>query len=370
MPPPRTEPYPPDLRQGYFGGTDQTTALGIYGAGLELALLAGQVEFQLGREGDLKADYKYHSAIHARFERHGNWLWVENVAADRKNPIFFRHHEQDNFNIQPGDTFRIGDTVYIALNDEMRLARRTMAEILGLKNHTAVDDCMIVAAAEPDRHIVLIGEPGSDHARLGDAIHRCSPRRRHRCVPAPIMDRKGALSLQEVKDARNGTLLIPLVTKWKVDPQYVSAALAPENNVRLIICVHAPGKVRRSFPTVTNAEEFRIMPLSKRKDEIPTLLDRWFIEGRSDLRFALLKQEIQDKLRAHRWKKNLQDLSEAAEHLMVLTQYESERAAERDKGTTRGASRAWRERLELPLPLVPEASTSNAGSRPRKKAKR
>jgi transcriptional regulator with AAA-type ATPase domain len=110
-----------------------------------------------------------------------------------------------------------------------------------------------------------------------------------------------------------------------------------------------------------SAKRITIPPMTARKDEIPVLLDRWFIDVRSPLRFGLLAHRVQDKLLSYRWRKNLEELRKAAEHLVLLAHYKSEREAERDTAVTRSECRAFRKRLKLPLPLVPE--TADAGQR-------
>jgi hypothetical protein len=352
----RTETYPSDKRGAYLGGTDLVTALRIYGSVIELPLLVGQQVTTLGRKGDLRVDHRYLAAVHVRFERAGGYLRAENVSTDKKNPIIFEHREVAECFLQPGDQFRIGDTTYYALNDEMRLARRWVAEILGETNDAAIDDCLITAAVDPDRPVVLLGPPGGDQQRMGQAIHWASTRRRHPFREVPPTNERGGADLQSIRDARDGTLLIWLPVKGRFDPVFVEHAVAPGARARLIICTHAPGKVAKSFPAsvAENAKRITIAPLTARKHEIPVLLDRWFIEHRSSLRFGALAPKVQDKLLSYRWRKNLQELRGAAEHLALLAYYKSEREAERDTTVTRSESRAWRERLKLPLPLVPD----------------
>jgi len=357
--PSRTEAYPTKTypfakRAGFLGGTDLVTALRIYGTTIELPLLPGLLFATLGRSGDLQVDHPYLAKVHARFERVSAWLRVENIS-DRKNPIVFEHRAVIDCYIKPGAQFRIGDTIYYALNEEMRLARRRMAEILGETQNTEIDDCLIAAAADADRHIVLFGEPGSGQERLGEAMHWASTRRHNQFVPVPPTRMPGSADLHKIRDARDGTLLIWLPTRGKFDQDFISYVMAPETQVRLIICASSAGKVNGSFPTsaTDGAVRFTIPPLHTRQEEIPVLLDHCFAVRGSSLRFETLAPTIQGLLRSHRWPRNLQELQAAAGHLALLSEYRSEREAERDRSTTRGESRAWRKRMKLPLPLVP-----------------
>jgi hypothetical protein len=362
---PRTETYPYDKRKGYLAGTDLITALRIHGSAIELPLLSGQLVTTLGRSGDLRVDHPYLAAVHVRFERvSGNWLRVENISTDRKNPLIFDHHEVSECYIHPGDQFRIGDTAYYALNEEMRLARRCVTESLGETRDTEIDDCLIAAAVDADRHVVLIGEPGSQQERLAGAIHWASTRRHNRFIEVGPRSTPGTADLQSIRDARDGTLLLWLPTRGKFDQTFISCALASHAKVRLIICTSSLGKVDGSIPgsAADDAARFTIAPLRERKEDIPVLMDRWFIEDRSKLRFRTLVPAIQDKLISHRWPRNLQELRAAVHHLTLLTHYRSEREAERDNSTTRGECRAWRKRLKLPLPLLPGVPDSSTAS--------
>jgi hypothetical protein len=366
----RTEIYTSEKRKSYLAGTDIITALRIYGSPIELPLLAGLRVATLGRAGDLRVDHSYLAKVHLRLERvSGNWVRVENISTDRKNPLIIDHREVTECYIQPGDQFRLGDTIYYALNEEMRLARKTVTEVLGETREPEIDDCLIAAAVDADRHVVLIGEPGSQLERLAGTIHWASTRRHNRFVEIAPTRELGGADLQKIRDARDGTLLLWLPARGRFDQNFISSVMASQAKVRLVICTRSLGKINGSFPasTMDSAARFTIAPLRERKDEIPVLLDRWLIESRSSLRFRALAPEIQDKLISHRWRGNLLELHAAVDHLITLTYYHSEREAERDNSTTRSESRAWRKRLNLPLPLIPDASSSGATSRKRTK---
>ena len=149
-------------------------------------------------------------------------------------------------------------------------------------------------------------------------------------------------------------MLIWLPPKRRFDPAALAWMLAPEASLRLILCAPSIGKMNASFPpaVVGGAQEVAIAPLRERKDEIPRLLDYWFVRNRSNLRFAALTEQAQQKLRSYAWRGNLEELRVAADHLAQLAHFRSERQATSDAETTRGASRSWRKRLGLSLPLT------------------
>lgn len=365
----RTATYPSDQR-GYLGGSDQPAALRIYGTPHELPLLAGQLVFVLGREGDLHADHDYLSARHLRIERQGNDLRLENISQNKKNALVFENREVATYClVRPGDAFKIGNTTYYVLNEEMRMARRKVAEILGVTNDKAVDDCLIIAAKDADRHVVLVGEGGCGQKSLANAIHQCSTRRRSNCISVPAASAPGSADPQCIDDAQDGTLVIELPKDRKFDPVFVERLTAPGARVRLVICLQAPGKLAKSFPPpiTRNADTIEIASIRARKDELPVILDNWFVEHRSELRFRDLDPRIQRNLRAHRWRDNLQEVLEAAFHLTVLAQFASERAAEGNETFTRSKSRHWRAKMRIPLPIVPNTAAQIAS---RKKVKR
>jgi DNA-binding NtrC family response regulator len=150
---------------------------------------------------------------------------------------------------------------------------------------------------------------------------------------------------------------------------FVERLTAPGVRVRLVICLEAPGKLAKSFPPLVtrNADTIEIPRIRDRMDELPVILDDWFVEHRSPLRFRDLVPDVQRRLRSNRWRENLQELLEAAFHLTVLAQYDSEREAERDQTFTRSKSRHWRAKMNIPLPITPKKTLETASP---KKVKR
>jgi hypothetical protein len=352
-----TETYPQSERI-YHHGPDMITAIRVYGTDIELALVNGQDIFTLGRSPDicdLCVNCQYLAPVHVRLERvpNSSEIRVTNVSSG-KNHIVYKAGEARMFHILAGESFVIGETRYIALNDEMRLARPPISEVFGAKRHSAIDDLLIAAIEENDSHIVLVGEPGCEQGSVAGSIHHVSRRRRCRFIEVEPTSRAGSADRHKIEEARGGTLILWLPSSGRFDPRFIEAATHRDARARLIVCAHSLKKAQASFPDgkLRNVTEIHLAPLRSRRDEIPGLLDKCFVRNESPLRFELLKEEVRQRLVSYSWEDNLRELRTAAVHLGQLSHYKSERQATKDTSITRKASRYWRAKVGFPLPIV------------------
>jgi hypothetical protein len=361
--PPRTETYPRD-RRGYQSGPDLITALGIGGKGIAIPMLAAQDSFVFGRAAtcDLRADEKYLAGMQARIDRVLNssaGIRVVNVSNGKNDIVYNGEVAVSEFVMGAGEWFVIGDTRYYALNEEMRLARPTMLEVFGVRHHDQIDDLLVTAVRDSARHVLLTGELGCDQERLGRVIHQVSHRRHNRFYPLPERPKLDSAVRQDIRDAANGTVLVQLHQRGKLDERLVATLVDSEANLRLIICAHSRDKAEASFPVAVtnNAKEIAIPPLRKRTGaEIQELLDQWFIARRSHVRFAALRPEVRACLLSHPWPENLQELREAADNFAQLAHYRSGRQVSQSSQITRGKLRSWQRKLNLKLkfPIIPD----------------
>ena len=365
----RTETYPRD-RRGYQTGPDLITALGVMGTGISLAMLVAQDAFTLGRAEscDLRVDIKYLAGVHVRFERIVNSLAnlrVVDVSSGKNDIVFLGEGAEREFVMGAGDWFEIGDTRYFAQNEEMRLARPKVAEILGIRKHQAIDELMIAAVQDSARPMLLEGESGSDQERLGRVIHQISHRRHNRFHHFPEGAKLDAAAKSAIRDARDGTVLVELHQKGALDGNFVDALVDPEAKIRLIISARSVDKAEASFPIalVNDAKKFRISPLRERVDEIGELLDKWLIARRSQLRYGMLPPDVREGLKAYDWRDNLQELRESADRFAELARYTSIHQAIKDSELTRSNIRSWMKRLNLKieLPLIPDKDKKKKG---------
>ena len=372
MVPDRTNTYPRERRH-YQSGVDEITALGVLGTDIVLPMLSAQLEFTLGRAAtcDLRVDRKYLASIHARVERilvssHGA-VRVTDVSGG-KNDIVYNEVATKEFAIAAGEWFQIGETRYYALNEEMRLAWPRIMEILGIRNIAATSELLVAAVRDSARHVVLLGEPGSEQERLGRLIHQVSHRRHNQFHALPELPKLHGSRRHDLQDAGGGTVLVPLYHRGKLDDHLVEMLTHPDANLRLIICARSPGKVDASFPSdrLHAVKQIKIPPLRQRKNDIPELLDQWFIARHSSLRFPALRQELRDGIMAHTWPKYLRELRELAGVLLQLASCrsvgEATAACQVSRGTLRGWAKQLNTALQFPL-VVREATKPTSRSR-------
>jgi hypothetical protein len=355
-----TETFPLERRR-YQMGQDLITALGIVGTGICFPMLEAQQSFTLGcaEMCSLRANQKYLAPMHVRLERVYNsegGIRVSNISSGKNDLVFKGEIAKPSFVMDAGDSFQIGDSEYFALSDDMQLVRPTVMEILGIR-HDLIDELLIAAVNDSSRHILVIGEPGCDHERLGRAIHRVSHRRHNRFNPVSKAPQLDSITRQAIRDTRSGTLLVPLYQKGKLDQRFVAMLADKAMKLRLIICGPSRAKIEASFPgIVTNrATEVRISPLRGRRAEVSALLDQWFVEAASNLRYATLPLDVRASLEAYGWPKNLQELRETADYFMGLAPYRSMRQAIKGSHLTKTELRSWFRRLGISfkLPLIP-----------------
>lgn len=339
------------MRAGVFEGPDRITALRIRGSDPEYTMLAGQARFALGTQPscEIAVERRYVSSLHAVLERRDNRVRISDVS---KNGIFYRGRVEKQFDIGPGDSFTIADLTFYALNDEMRLARPVLAEILGAQRIEAIDDLLLCAVQ--GGHILVIAEPGTDQERLARAIHHASLRRRRHFVRA-LPNEAGRLDRQLLEYAEGGTLWLDLEpARASLDAAFVEHLVAPRSNVRVVLSARSLELARKGvgLELIARAHHVAVAPLRERAGEIAHLVERRFIERGSSMRFSDFTDANQAALLGNRWPGNLEQLRDTADRLLVMAPCTTERAAATALKTPRTTLQRWLDAMGLELPLA------------------
>jgi hypothetical protein len=309
---------------------------------------------------NLQVDLKHVALHHARLDRikdADGGIRVENISDGKNDIVFNGEIAKKTFTMQAGDWFEIGEYRYFALSDEMRLAQPVIMEILGFKRQIATDELLITSAINSSKHIMLTGERGSDQERLGHAIHRISHRRENPFRILPDTPKIDSTTRKIIEECYHGTLMVSLYERGALSQRLVGMITDPSARVRLVICAPTRHKIAASFSSTTtdHATETALTPLRERTAEIPSLMDQWFIESGSPIRFGALPEATRTRLKSYTWPNNLLELKQSANYFVELAKHPSARQAARCSNITRGQLRTWCDRLNISikLPLIP-----------------
>ncbi len=132
-------------------------------------------EFTIGREGDVVIDRPTVSRVHAVASRLGQGLRVRLPSIPPKNGIEVRAVRLPNGEeaaVDPGETWRLGTTVVVALTDAQARGRRTLSSLLGTNAATWVVD-----SAARGCSFGVVGDDAAALRAVALAIADVSPRR-------------------------------------------------------------------------------------------------------------------------------------------------------------------------------------------------
>lgn len=318
--PAQTPPLAAPRRGAWFEGPDVVTALREYDGAFEREL-PRHGSFTLGssRRCDLALPGRDLSAIHCMLERRGTRLRVHDQHST--NGTYFAGRRIDVIDLEPGDVFTPAPVSLFALNDEMRVHRPVIAEILG-SGHATTPDRLLFDAVKTANHMLLTGEHGSDQDRLAHAIHAVSLRRLEQLVQVSAVPTDRAAQRALVDQAARSTLVLSLETGAPpLDPTFCSLVFSPSFHIRVIAIAASTSVARRALPheLVEQMQHVWVRPLALRVGEIPALLDRLLVERGASFRLADLRDANRDALCRLDWRDNLVGLRLAADRLTAIS---------------------------------------------------
>jgi FHA domain len=349
-----TETLPELQRAARATSGDHITALRIVGREIEYPVLAGKATFSLGSSTscDVCVDSKHVSGLHCSLNRKGQRLRV--IDQDSHNGTHFSGRREQSFDIGPGDTFTVASTQLLALNEEMRMARPTLVEILGADRGAAVDE--LLSSSVRGHNLLLFGEDGCEQVRLARAIHRASPRGHWPMLELSAFPQERAAQRAILDGAQNGAILLSLQGRaTPPDDAFRSMLLSSDFRIRLYLAV--PSRQVASemigFDSAARMIPVLLRPLRERTGEIPWLLDRIFNERQAKLRTADLRPVNQRALQSHGWPHNFDELRDVAHKLIALSTHEALTKAAEALEMPRTTLLYWvEERMHLELPLL------------------
>ncbi|MBP8806698.1 MAG: FHA domain-containing protein [Kofleriaceae bacterium] len=147
---------------------------GLGGRDLEVQLPL-VAEFTIGREGEARIDRPTISRVHAVASRLGQGLVVRLPALAPKNGIEVRGvrlRRGEQASVAPGETWRLGSTVVVALTEAQARGRRVLSSLLGTALATSVID-----TAARGGSFGVVGEDPAIRRAVALAVAEVTPRR-------------------------------------------------------------------------------------------------------------------------------------------------------------------------------------------------
>jgi pSer/pThr/pTyr-binding forkhead associated (FHA) protein len=362
--PPRTLTVPDHMRGPWTQGPETVTALAVEGEDRLHELPPTKFIITVGSQSDrdVVLPGTFISRHHCDIQRRGPRTYV--VDADSKNGIVVGDRVEKEFELHPGDRFKIaGRLTVVALNDAMRRQMALFGQLVcreserrekgGQERPSPLDVLAIGLDVAP---VLITGEAGCDHDRLARALHEVSARRSHEIVTlasAPD-DRK---TQRAIIDAASRSTLIIAIDKAtpQLDATFASMLFDRSYNIRIIALATDVATATRVLGAdiVGRMNKIALRSIAFRPTVIPWLFDEILRERGSTLHVAALTEPNRKALEDADWKGNFAEMREVADWLIALHETGSIRAAAERISVPRATLARRLSNIGIDVPLTP-----------------
>jgi len=361
--PPKTKTLPDSRRGAYLEAPDIVTGLHIFATGgaTDIELPANVMRFTLGsRNCDVTINDRDSSIseTHCLLERRGGAIRVTDQAS--YNGTYFGGRRLTTFDVRPGNTFTVSGTRILALNDEMRSAYASLAEVLGAEDEQPGDatPSQFVQIATDGGHVLIVGEKGCDQERLARTLHAISLRRKETLVELMDVPSERALQQDILRRATRSTLLLTIHEETPVmDDAFASSLFSTTFQIRVVAVAPTRAKAAAVLgeANLLSMTMIRLRPVAMRASVIPRLLDQMLVHRGAVIRVSDLTRFNQQALQVYAWPENLDSLRETADYLQTVALMPSLRSAAEQLNVPRSTLTYWHNnKLKFEAPLVPE----------------
>jgi pSer/pThr/pTyr-binding forkhead associated (FHA) protein len=351
--PVRTAPLAESQRGAWYDGPDVITCLRELDSPLEFDLPREVPRFTIGasRSCDIALPGRGLSATHVLLERRADKLRL--IDQNTTNGTYFQDRKIDDVKLSPGDTFTLAPVTFLAMNDEMRVHRPTIVDVVG-SSSTPSPDKLLIEAARGSGNLLLTGEANCDQDRLARALHAVSLRRRRQLVEISEVPEERAKQRAIIDQAARSTLVLSIAPGQRsFDPTFVSMVCSPSYYVRLLVLASSIDAARAALTRDAGdqMQHVWVRPLALRSDDIDRLLDRLFAERGASVRCADLAPGNLAALRAYDWPDNLVGLRLIADELVAHAAHQGLRPAAKALGISKSTLQKHFDRIGLSIPL-------------------
>lgn len=322
----------------------RVTSLRVCGTGRSVELPAAG-SFTLGRrstESDPRqprADVRIPSArngvslLHATLEWRDERLWCRDAGST--NGTYANDElQRDWFVVASGMRLDFGEVRVVALDARLAGLCGSLAWCLGLDAFDDVDRAIRLVVR--DGPLLLTGPRNCDQEWLARRIHEASNRCMQPFTALTAASPRRAEDLGSV--ALAGTVFIDLATAGKVTAGLATALLGchpSRRPIRSIVAAPSHRESQRILEHLSPPDVLSSPPVSKRRVEVPRLLDHVLEQNGTAHRVRELDPARIARLVEHPWPNNLLEVRQAALRIRALLESGNVSAAARRFGSSR-----------------------------------
>lgn len=338
---------------------EPVVGLRVLGSAVEHRLPPTEREITIG-SAEARAIRLVHrsvSHLHARIERRDHHLIL--IDCDSKNGCYAEGERRAVIHLVPGARIRLGEVELVPFSHESDEARRVFQRYLGYGEpaQRSVEDAH--HAATRQRHLVLLGPPGAGSIAFARSIHKHTMGAPWPLVLSPRLmpGRAGPRGAQRFRDsyteqkqtlitAAHGTLALSFAD-WPIDPQFLIESIrSGAFGVRLILLGGSEARSGTLGALASDAVEIRVPALAARRDELSRVVTDAISEhaGARGASAAIMTVHDHERLLAHDWPRNHDEVEEVVERLTALRVHGKVRKAARALGMSPGSLSEWAKR--------------------------
>ncbi|TMQ09178.1 MAG: sigma-54-dependent Fis family transcriptional regulator [Deltaproteobacteria bacterium] len=357
--PPWTPPLDEAQCEPWYDGDDAVVALREYNSDQEYDLPLHIKSFRLGgsRSCEVSVPGRGLSAVHCLLERRGSRFLVHDQHSTHGTIHDGRRIQVAD--LQPGDRFTAVPVTFLVLNNEIRIHRPLLVELLGTDFAPWSPDRLVIEAAKGLGNLLLTGEAGCEHERLARAIHAMSLLRNRPLIECSHIPAERPSQVGLIKRASRSTFVLSLTSRTPpIEPTFASMLFSPSYHVRVIVIAPSLAVSRRVLPAqnVDQMQHVWIRPIAARARELPAIFDRLLSEGDAPIRLANLTEANRARLLSHAWRGNWEDVRMAANRLTSIARIPDwEELDWRERAIALGIAKStlydWYKLLQLTKPL-------------------
>jgi pSer/pThr/pTyr-binding forkhead associated (FHA) protein len=336
--------------------------LRVLGSAVEHRIPIHDEEITIGSaEGrSIRLDHASVSHLHARIERRDHHLLL--IDCNSKNGCYAEGERRALIQLVPGGRIRLGQVELVAFSHDSDVVRRVFQRYLGYDElaQRAVEDAH--HAATRHRHLVLLGPPGAGSVAFAQAIHK------HTLGPPwPLIiarqfhvDKAGHRLTHHLRErqaeqkhmltaAGHGTLVMSF-DDLPADPRFLLDSIQSRiYGIRTIFLGSDDTQLGTLRALASDCVIIRVPALTARRHELSRIVtdaitEHAWTQGASA---AILTAHDHQRLLAHDWPKNHDEVEEVVQRLIALRMHGKVRQAAKALDMSPGSLSEWAKRYDL-----------------------